>query len=110
MLESGTDLSIIIGGFNSSNTMSLTNIAASYAPAFHIEDAAHLLASDKIHHKPVGRDPITEEKKWLPEGKITISLTAGASTPNAKIGEVIERILQLRGEHIHFDESMTVAH
>jgi 4-hydroxy-3-methylbut-2-enyl diphosphate reductase len=108
MLESGTDLSIIIGGFNSSNTMSLTNIAAEYGPAFHIEDATNLIETNRLHHKPPGRQPVTEEKKWLPKGEITIAITAGASTPNAKIGQVIQRILQMRNESIRLDDLISV--
>jgi 4-hydroxy-3-methylbut-2-enyl diphosphate reductase len=34
---------------------------------------------------------------WLPEGPVTVGLTAGASTPNNVVGEVVERILGLRG-------------
>ena len=34
---------------------------------------------------------------WLPEGPVTVGLTAGASTPNNVVGEVIERVLALRG-------------
>jgi 4-hydroxy-3-methylbut-2-en-1-yl diphosphate reductase len=36
------------------------------------------------------------ERDWLREGPITIGLTAGASTPNVKIGETIERVLATR--------------
>jgi 4-hydroxy-3-methylbut-2-enyl diphosphate reductase len=41
----------------------------------------------------------TEQRRehWLPEGRRTIGITAGASTPNNKIGETIERIAALRG-------------
>jgi 4-hydroxy-3-methylbut-2-enyl diphosphate reductase len=110
MLTSGTDVSIVIGGFNSSNTMSLTSIAAQYGPAFHIEDADHLISSDRLRHKPIGQEPLTEDKKWLPEGALIITLTAGASTPNAKIGEVVERVLQLRGEQVHFENEISQPH
>ena len=36
-------------------------------------------------------------EQWLPAGPVTIGLTAGASTPNNKIGETIERIAATRG-------------
>ncbi len=29
---------------------------------------------------------------WLPAGPVTVGLTAGASTPNNLVGEVIERL------------------
>jgi 4-hydroxy-3-methylbut-2-enyl diphosphate reductase IspH len=39
---------------------------------------------------------------WL-TGVHTIGLTAGASTPNNKIGETIERILQFKGLTVSSD-------
>ena len=109
MLKNKADLSVIIGGFNSSNTMSLTNIALSYCPAYHIEDARDLINPSKIRHKPVGQEPTLEKRFWLPEGDVSIAVTAGASTPNAKIGEVIEKLLHLRGETSHMDDLIPVS-
>jgi 4-hydroxy-3-methylbut-2-enyl diphosphate reductase len=35
---------------------------------------------------------------WLPEGRpVRVGVTAGASTPNNKIGETVARILATRG-------------
>jgi 4-hydroxy-3-methylbut-2-enyl diphosphate reductase len=45
----------------------------------------------------VGGGAVTTVEGWLPEGPVTIGLTAGASTPNNVVGEVVERILALRG-------------
>ncbi len=49
-------------------------------------------------HRPVGAQEETASAGWLPEGPLTVGLTAGASTPNNVVGQVIERILALRGE------------
>ncbi len=38
-----------------------------------------------------------EEAEWLPEGPFELGITAGASTPNNKIGEALVRILEIRG-------------
>ena len=35
---------------------------------------------------------------WLPQGPVTLGLTAGASTPDSVVGDVLERILALRGQ------------
>jgi 4-hydroxy-3-methylbut-2-enyl diphosphate reductase len=104
MLKNKADLSVVIGGFNSSNTMSLTNIALTYCPAYHIEDARDLIDPSNIRHKPVGQEPKTEKRIWLPNGDLSIAVTAGASTPNAKIGEVIEKLLLLCGETIDIED------
>ena len=34
---------------------------------------------------------------WLKDGDVTLGLTAGASTPDSVVGEVLDRILALRG-------------
>jgi len=43
-----------------------------------------------------GSEEVTTEG-WLPPGPVRVGLTAGASTPNSVVGEVVERILALRG-------------
>jgi 4-hydroxy-3-methylbut-2-enyl diphosphate reductase len=35
---------------------------------------------------------------WLPEGPVTLGLTAGASTPDSVVGDALDRILALRGK------------
>jgi 4-hydroxy-3-methylbut-2-enyl diphosphate reductase len=98
LLDSGVDLTIVIGGYNSSNTNNLTNIAVRYGPAFHIEDASAIHDRERIQHKiPDGKE-IETTTGWLPEGKLTIGITAGASTPDRKIEEVVNKVLQLRGK------------
>jgi 4-hydroxy-3-methylbut-2-enyl diphosphate reductase len=90
------DIMIVIGGYNSSNTNNLTKIASSFTPTFHIEDAAAILSSDEIRHKPVGSKHEIVTRGWFPDHTRTIGITAGASTPNNQIGETIERILSFR--------------
>ncbi len=97
LLEEPLDVMLVIGGYNSSNTGNLTAIAAARVPTYHIDDPACLLSAEMIRHKPVGKPEPVEEPGWLPYGPVRIGLTAGASTPNNKIGEAIQRILAFRG-------------
>ncbi|MEJ2151670.1 MAG: 4-hydroxy-3-methylbut-2-enyl diphosphate reductase, partial [Gemmatimonadota bacterium] len=53
---------------------------------------------NSIRHKPVHQDQETRTVDWLPPGSIEIGMTAGASTPNNKVGETIERLLACRGQ------------
>jgi 4-hydroxy-3-methylbut-2-enyl diphosphate reductase len=62
-----------------------------------VDDPVCLLSAGAIRHRPVGRGEERVDPGWLPAGPVRIGLTAGASTPNNKIGETIERILELRG-------------
>jgi len=87
---------IVIGGYNSSNTTHLAALASRTLPAYHIDDAACIRA-ESIRHQPPGGAGEVEVSGWLPAGRVTIGLTAGASTPNNKIGEVVEAIVNLRG-------------
>jgi 4-hydroxy-3-methylbut-2-en-1-yl diphosphate reductase len=97
------DLMVVIGGYNSSNTTHLAAICQEKAPTYHIEDAACIDVEDgSIRYRPVGIHTTEERREhWLPDGPITIGVTAGASTPNNKIGETIERIAVLRGAALH---------
>jgi 4-hydroxy-3-methylbut-2-en-1-yl diphosphate reductase len=90
------DVLIVIGGYNSSNTGHLVEMAEGRVPAFHIEGPRSLLSADRIRHKAVGGRGEVESTGWLPPGPLTIGLTAGASTPDVVIGAVVERVLALR--------------
>jgi 4-hydroxy-3-methylbut-2-enyl diphosphate reductase len=95
--EGGLDLMIVIGGYNSSNTQALTRICAEKLPTYHI-DEPDCLGADGIRHRRVGAHQEEElAGDWLPPGPITVGLTAGASTPNNVVGEVVARLLALRG-------------
>jgi 4-hydroxy-3-methylbut-2-en-1-yl diphosphate reductase len=100
MMQDPPEIMIVIGGYNSSNTNHLAHLCREYTTAFHIADATCIDAErGTIRHKPelAADAPEVEESGWLPGGPLTIGLTAGASTPNNKIGETIERILSMRG-------------
>jgi 4-hydroxy-3-methylbut-2-enyl diphosphate reductase len=92
------DLMIVIGGYNSSNTTHLAAICQQKVPTYHISDATCIDAEGgSIRYRPVGEHGEATREGWLPDGPVTIGVTAGASTPNNKIGEAIERIAALRG-------------
>lgn len=94
------DVIVVIGGYNSSNTNHLAVMCARYAPTYHVADATAIDPERRtIRFKPAGTAldaADLEAEDWLPFGPLTIGMTAGASTPNNKIGEAIERILETR--------------
>ena len=101
--EHAPDLALVIGGYNSSNTCNLAAICAGRIPTFHIADGNCLFSAGEIRHRPVGAPSTTvvEEavsRDWLPlAGPVTVGLTAGASTPNNIVGQVVERLEALAG-------------
>jgi len=98
LLEEPLDTMVVVGGFNSSNTCHLAALVHSRGVRiFHIEDAEGIdPASGQIRHQPVGTKQQQQDSAWLGEAAI-IGITAGASTPNNKVGETIARICQTAG-------------
>ncbi|HTT67302.1 MAG TPA: 4-hydroxy-3-methylbut-2-enyl diphosphate reductase [Gemmatimonadales bacterium] len=100
LLQDSVDVMVVIGGYNSSNTNHLAALCAERLPTYHIEDASCIdAASGTIRHKPVGGHQEAEIGGWLGAGgeRRIVGVTAGASTPNNKVGETIERIFATRG-------------
>ncbi|MDH4042896.1 MAG: 4-hydroxy-3-methylbut-2-enyl diphosphate reductase [Gemmatimonadota bacterium] len=100
LIEEPLDVMLVIGGYNSSNTNNLAKICATKVRTYHIADASCIdVEARSIRHKPVDEAEEREEREereWL-EGVRRIGLTAGASTPNNKIGEAVERVLETKG-------------
>ncbi|HTL47353.1 MAG TPA: 4-hydroxy-3-methylbut-2-enyl diphosphate reductase [Verrucomicrobiae bacterium] len=95
LVREDVDLMVVVGGYNSSNTGHLVEISLGFCPAYHIKDAECILSADLLQHKKVMSKDIIETRNWLPEGPVKLGITAGASTPNKVIEEVMERILQV---------------
>jgi 4-hydroxy-3-methylbut-2-enyl diphosphate reductase len=89
---------VVVGGYNSSNTTHLAKLCASRGVAtYHIEDSDCLdPATGAIRHRPVGEKAEVSVTGWL-AGVDSVGVTAGASTPNNKIGETIVRICEAAG-------------
>lgn len=98
LLESPPDLMMVVGGFNSSNTHHLASICANHGVrTYHIADAGCIdLDTGVLNHQAVTDKAPTEAREWLGDAR-DIGVTAGASTPNNKIGETIARICVLAG-------------
>ncbi|MEO6182495.1 MAG: 4-hydroxy-3-methylbut-2-enyl diphosphate reductase [Verrucomicrobiota bacterium] len=97
LLREPMDLLLVIGGYNSSNTSHLAEMGEAKLPTFFIKNAA-MMASDKmIRHWDQHNHTEIETQNWLPPGKITVGITAGASCPNNLIEDAIRRLFQLRG-------------
>jgi 4-hydroxy-3-methylbut-2-enyl diphosphate reductase len=95
----GLDMMIVIGGYNSSNTQALAKMCAPRLQTYHIDSPGCIDASG-IRHRLVGTHEDTLSPDWLPPGLVRIGITAGASTPDSVVGEVIERVLALRGQSV----------
>ena len=99
LLQERIDAMVVIGGFNSSNTISLAALCAEQVPTYHVESPEAIDPdTGNIHYRLAGKHHHEADKRgWLPPGPVTLGITAGASTPNSKIGEAVMRILATRG-------------
>jgi 4-hydroxy-3-methylbut-2-enyl diphosphate reductase len=100
LMQDPPDVMIVIGGYNSSNTNHLAHMCRQHTSTFHVEDSSCIDVERRtIRHKPqVAADaPEITEAGWLPAGPFELGITAGASTPNNKIGDALVRVLRIRG-------------
>lgn len=84
-LAQWVDAILIIGGFNSSNTTNLANLAKKYLPrsTYHIDS------------------PELIKEEWL-EGVRHLGIGAGTSTPKSQINDVQQRIASLCRRPVYF--------
>ncbi|WP_036481989.1 4-hydroxy-3-methylbut-2-enyl diphosphate reductase [Myxosarcina sp. GI1] len=98
LVKEDLTLMLVIGGFNSSNTTHLQEIAIEHGiTSYHIDSVDRILDRIHLEHKPLGKE-IEVARDWLPEGKITVGITSGASTPDRVVEEAIEKIFKLKSQ------------
>ncbi|MAU94095.1 MAG: 4-hydroxy-3-methylbut-2-enyl diphosphate reductase [Planctomycetes bacterium] len=93
--EKTPDLYLVVGGYDSSNTKNLARVGQRLGvPSFHIEGPHCLGKEIEYRHRSSGE--ILQRGDWLPSARpLTVAFSAGASTPDTLLGEVIERLLEL---------------
>ena len=105
LVKEPLDVMIVIGGHNSSNTNHLARLCSEYATTYHITDASSIDPKrGTIRHKLIGSDEEVEVAEWLSGERLVVGITAGASTPNNKIGEAMELVVRTRGVELGGDE------
>lgn len=100
MLRHPMDLMVVVGGYNSSNTAHLVEIAEQKLPTFFIRGASCIESLERIVHYDLHRqEEVVSEyaAAFSRDGHLNIGITAGASCPNNLIEETIYRLFELRG-------------
>ncbi len=96
LFDEKLDLMVVIGGFNSSNTTHLQEMAIENGiPSYHIDGAKRILSGNRIEHKPLGSE-VKISEGWLPEGKVVVGVTSGASTPDKAVEDIINEIFEMK--------------
>ncbi len=96
------DFTVVIGGYNSSNTRNLARICSDRVTTYHIAEPSCLRSRDEIRHLPqaggVAGSAEVSARAWLaPDRPLTVGVTAGASTPDNIVGQVIAKLVEFSG-------------
>ncbi len=93
--ETDADLALVVGGYNSSNTMHLVEILEHSFPTYHVRDAEEIASDSLIQHFNQWDKEIKKTENWLPdkEGPVKVAITSGASCPDVLVDEVLLKVL-----------------
>ena len=96
LAETNADISLVVGGYNSSNTMHLVEILEHSFPTFHVRDAEEIQSENEITHFNQWKKEILSTNSWLPKDKspLKVALTSGASCPDVLVDEVMLKVLE----------------
>lgn len=95
LAETDADLALVVGGYNSSNTMHLVEILEHKFPTYHVRDKGEL-SKNKINHFDQWDKTMKETENWLSDSEksLKIALTSGASCPDILVDEVLLQVLE----------------
>ena len=107
LMESEADIALVVGGYNSSNTMHLVELLESKFPTYHIRDAGEILSRYEIRHFNQWDKQVKVTENWLPDASpLTVAITSGASCPDALVDEVILELLSFYEDSASVDQAL----
>ena len=87
------DLVVVVGGFSSSNTRHLYELASGHVPAVFIESAEAIRTETAIESLDPAASQCIVVQDWFPQRRpLRVAVLAGASCPEVVIGRVLERL------------------
>jgi len=106
LADTDADIALVVGGYNSSNTMHLVEILEHKFPTFHVRDKGEIKSELEIQHFDQWKKEILTTADWLPtdEKPLKVALTSGASCPDVLVDEVMLRVLEFFEDTRSVDE------
>ena len=94
LLTTDSDLAIVVGGYNSSNTSHIVELCERKFPTYFINAESEIKSSTEIHHFDYPNKAKRVSTNFLPQKeKVKIVLTSGASCPDTMVDRVLLRLL-----------------
>ncbi len=110
LIESGADLAIVVGGYNSSNTSHLVELCELAMPTYYIRDHTEILSPEKIRHFSLHKKELIVTSPWLPKKSndlpTFIALTSGASCPDSTVDLVLQRVVSFFSNALPYDQAL----
>ncbi len=98
LLQSGADLALIVGGYNSSNTAHLVEICSEVMPSYLIANSDEMLSRERLRHYDIESKKIIYSDDWLPaQLPARMVITSGASCPDILMNQVLNKIAGFYG-------------
>jgi len=91
------DFILVVGGWDSSNTAHLLEIPVNAGVrAFHINEAKCITADNKITHRNMKGEIVTEDFLLDMSKDVVMGVTSGASTPDASVQASLGNVFMLK--------------
>lgn len=96
LLKEEADFAIVVGGYNSSNTMHLVELCEEKLPTYFIQSQEKILSDKQIVHFDLHKKQEVTTENYLPmhqHQSVRVMLTCGASCPDAVVEAVLMKII-----------------
>jgi 4-hydroxy-3-methylbut-2-enyl diphosphate reductase len=105
LLKEEADFSIVVGGYNSSNTSHIVELLEEYFDTYFISDQNKIISNKKIQHFDIKLKKEIITNDYLPyKNNLKIIITSGASCPDSVVEAVMLKILSYYDNLRNVDE------
>ena len=100
LLNHNTDLAIVVGGYNSSNTTHLVELSSQKTKTYFINSSDKIKLNNSICHFDIETKKEITTYDFIPDNKCKIILTSGASCPDIILENILLKLAELKKEVI----------